>query len=455
MTIRTKITLTFFSVVIVILSIVSIAIYLSSSAYRQTDFQRRLKNRATNTAKLLLEIEGVSPSLMRRIDQGNPANLPNQYVRIMDSANATIYSSQDEEIIPVDTALISRIRAQGEATTNYEDFEVLGFMFREGQDQYVVVAAAQDIYGFNALTNLRYILVVIFLCSLVIVSIVGWFYAGRVLEPISNIVSEVDSITEASLDRRLDEGNNRDELSKLSQTFNRMLSRIQQSFVAQKNFISNASHELRTPLAIISAEVDAALLQKRNSDEYVDVLRSVHESIKGLNALSTQLLMLAQTTANHPDRGFTSVRIDDILWEAKVDVERVNKDYKVDIHFDPDLNDDALNLNGDPQLLKALFTNLIDNGCKYSDNSTVVISLRFVADQLIIEFANTGPGVDPNDVEKIFAPFYRGKGTQSRKGFGIGLPLSMRIVKLHEGSLEVTSSPGVITKFTVTLPVND
>lgn len=454
MKIRTKITLTFFILVVVVLTMVSFAIYFSSAAYRHSDFTRRLKNRAINTSKLLIEIDEVSPQLLRRIEKENPANLPDQYVVVYNYKNEILYSSQDTEIIPVDTALINKIRLENEVIFNYKDYEAIGFMFIDKFDRFTTIAAAKDIHGFDALANLRNILVVIFAISVVIISILGWIYAGKVIKPISKIVSKVDSITEASLNLRLDEGNRSDELAKLSQTFNRMLERIQLSFVAQKNFISNASHELRTPIAIISAEVDAALLQSRSSEEYVEVLKSVHENIKGLNALSTQLLLLAQATANLPDRALKEVRIDEILWEAKHDLQKIHSNYKVNIHFDLKLNDEALNLQGDPLLLKAVFTNLIDNGCKYSNNNEVIVNLTLFEKSLKIEFANNGRGIEPGDMERIFAPFYRGKNTKSIKGYGIGLPLSIRIVKLHEGKLEVESIPYSITKFILTLPLS-
>src|SRR5690606_28356131 len=104
------------------------------------------------------------------------------------------------------------------------------------------------------------VIIVTFAISLIIVSVFAWIYAGRVLRPISRIVEEVDSITAASLDQRLDEGNKKDELSKLAQTFNRMLSRLETAFLAQKNFIANASHELKTPFTVMAGEIQVTLL---------------------------------------------------------------------------------------------------------------------------------------------------------------------------------------------------
>jgi signal transduction histidine kinase len=170
------------------------------------------------------------------------------------------------------------------------------------------------------------------------VSILGWVYAGKVLSPISKIVSEVDDITEVNLKQRLDEGNKKDELSRLSRTFDRMLERLESGFAAQKNFIANASHEIKTPITVMSAEIEVTLLQERDKENYIAALKSILNGLKGLNKLSTQLLLLAQTSAEQPEKKFNSIRIDDILWEVKDELTKANPNYNIEILFSIDLN---------------------------------------------------------------------------------------------------------------------
>jgi signal transduction histidine kinase len=287
-----------------------------------------------------------------------------------------------------------------------------------------------------------------------VVSIVGYVYAGRILRPVSRIVRDVETITEESLDKRLEEGNTKDELARLAQTFNRMLARLQSAFISQKSFIANASHELKTPFTVMAGEIEVTLLQPREKEYYIRILSSVLETIKRFNRLSTQLLLLAQTSSDNPTRKFHILRIDDVLWEAKYELEKYHSDYRIDLEFDINIHYENLLVKGDEQLLKVLIMNLMDNGCKYANDKTVSVSILTGADNFLnITFSNTGEGIKHEDLSKIFDPFYRGTTATKRKGFGIGLSLAEKVIKLHNGTIYVTSNPGELTCFVIGLPI--
>ena len=455
MKIRTSLTLTFFLIVIVILSIVSIAIYFFSSEYREQEFYTRLRNKAENTAKLLIEVEEVSTELLRRIEKGNPVNLPNERIQIFNFKNEELYSSDTGDLIPVDTSLLQEIRLENEVRFRYNDYEVLGFMFAYDFDRFTVVAAATDIYGFKKINNLKNILLTVLVISLFLVSVAGWIYAGRILKPISNLVDEVGKISGASLNLRLKvkEGK-QDELTKLAQRFNLMLDRLEAAFLAQKNFIANASHELRTPITAIAGEIEVALLQPRTREDYIRVLNSLLEDTRNLGDLTTQLLLLAQTSSADHQPKFKRIRVDEVLWEAKGDLMRANKVYNIQIQFDIQVNDeDALMIWCDEHLVKTVFINLMDNGCKYSPDHTVVVTLRSGRGFLLIDFVNHGTGIAIEETEKIFAPFIRGANSRNIKGYGIGLSLASQIMKLHRGGISMENTDGII-KFVVAFPEN-
>ena len=317
MNIRTRLTLIFFTIVIIVLTAISASIYVVSSNFRKEDFFRRLRNRAVNTAKLLVEVEEVNADLLRRMEQNNPASLPNQYIVIFDQNGKELYRSENTERFPVDDRLLTSIRAEENVEFKLDELDVIGFLFQSKDQRYAIVAAATDVYGGDALHYLRNTLIIVFLISMVFVSFVGWLFAARVLHPISRIVSDVDNITEMNLNRRVDQGNGNDELGKLASTFNRMLQRLQSAFSSQKTFIANASHEIKTPITVMSGEIEVALLQDRDKEYYVNTLHSVLRGLKSLNSLSTQLLVLAQTDSDKAMRNVGLIRIDDILWEAK------------------------------------------------------------------------------------------------------------------------------------------
>jgi signal transduction histidine kinase len=451
MNIRTKITVTFFAVVVLVLSCITFAIYYFSSQHREIDFRRRLLNRGMNTAKVLTEVKELNVELIKRLEKNSPTSLPNQHVAIYNVQHQELYRSEASAPLTIDETLLQRVSNEREFKMLINGYDVVGFTYQNQAENYLIIAAARDDFGWDALKNLRLVLLTTFLTSIAFVSILAWVFAGRVLRPIKKLVREVSNITEENLNLRLDEGNSHDEVSLLARTFNRMLSRLQGAFSSQKGFIANASHEIKTPITVMSGEIEVALLQQRERDYYVRVLQSVLHSLKGLNNLSSQLLLLAQTSTDQPEKKFTIIRVDDILWEIKDEMMKVYPTTNISILFDLNLHHESLVINGDEQLIKVAILNLMDNACKYSEDNNVVINLfEKETNSLSIEFLNKSKGIDPDNIQRIFSPFYRGKHDKKIKGYGIGLSLVEKIIALHNAKIEVTSTPDSITNFTIT-----
>jgi signal transduction histidine kinase len=148
------------------------------------------------------------------------------------------------------------------------------------------------------------------------------------------------------------------------------------------------------------------------------------------------------------------IRIDDILWEMKEELTKVFPHYKVNIEFSLNLDHESLQIQGDEQLMKIAIMNLMDNGCKYSDDHRVSVNLKSNTNTLELDFFNNGQGIESEAIKKIFTPFFRGKHANKVKGFGIGLSLVSRIIKLHGGEINVESTPHEKTQFCVVLPTN-
>src|SRR5690606_31852147 len=176
--------------------------------------------------------------------------------------------------------------------------------------------------------------------SLGLASLSGWFYAGRALRPISKVVNQVADISIINLDQRVDEGNGKDEIAQLARTFNEMLSRLEASFLLQKNFIANASHELRTPFTAITGRLEVTLLSTRNNDEYRAVIESVLEDIRSLNKLFNKLLLLAQASTEDRERKMQHLRVDELLWQTKDELIKLSPTYQITIDLDENLDDE-------------------------------------------------------------------------------------------------------------------
>jgi signal transduction histidine kinase len=268
------------------------------------------------------------------------------------------------------------------------------------------------------------------------------------------VIDQVDDISITSLDLRVAEGKEDDEISKLARTFNNMLERLETAFKMQKNFIANASHELRTPLTTITGQLEVALMNTRTIAEYEQIMHSVLEDIKNLNTASNRLLLLAQASSETSEVDFRPVRVDDVIWQGAAELRKRNPDYAISVSLDDAFKDEEqLIILGNEQLIKTALVNLMDNGCKYSENNQVRISIYPRGKQLILDFTDQGIGIEANDIPHIFEPFYRGKNTVSIRGHGIGLSLVERIIHLHRGQIQVFSLLEKGSTFEITFPV--
>ncbi len=454
MEIQKKLTYQFIAIVALILIFSSLAIYFSFSQSRKEEFYDRLGSKAKLVAQMLLDIDEIDTELLKKIEKNNPLSLPNEKIIIYDYNNKIIYSNDETGDLKISEDLINEARLEGEIKIRQKPYEILAHFYTGQYDRIIVFTAAADIFGLNKLKNLRIILLVVFVLSLVIVFFAGRIFAKRALNPISSIVTQVDGISVSNLDERVDEGNGKDEIARLAKTFNKMLQRLESSFKVQKNFIANASHELRTPLTVLTGQLEVVLMKARNNSEYRETLISVLEDIKNLNLISNRLLVLAQASSESDEVDFSVIRIDDVLWQARNEILRRNKNYIININFSESIDDEEkLTVYGNNLLMKTAVNNLMDNACKYSENNQVDVFLKCIEDTLVMKFIDKGIGIAKEELKMIFQPFYRSNNVMNIKGHGIGLSIVEKITLLHEGKIEVSSEQGKGSVFALYLPV--
>ena len=433
--------------------IASIAIFLSSANFRSEDFYNRLMDKARSTANLLFNTDGVDANRILRIENDSPVFVQNEKIIILNFKNDTVYNSDENSDIVIKNNYLDRVRMGYNIGYKQDPYTVLGTLYYTKYDRFVIIAAAIDAEGSAHLEKLKIILIIVCLISLLLFFIAGWFYSGRALKPISDVVKKVEDISITSLNLRVLEGNGTDEIGRLAKTFNKMLERLETSFGMQKNFIANASHELRTPLTSINGQLEVLMMKDRSTAEYKSALGSVLDDIKSLIDLSNRLLMIARTSAEDPVHFNKKIRIDEILWQIQEEITRFNKGYRINISMDDSLTDsDQMIVVGDDSLLKIAVSNLIDNACKYSSDHTVDIRFRHIEKFIEVVFEDRGIGISEGDHQKIFEPFYRGANTISFSGTGIGLPLVDQIIKNHNGTVKLVSQIGKGTVVTVLLP---
>jgi signal transduction histidine kinase len=453
MQIRTRLTLQFLLLGGMIMVIASGAIYFSSASFRKDDFHNRLINNAISTANLLFNASEADANRVLKIEKENPVSLQNEKIIIINYNNDIVYSSDEKSELKIKNNIVERVRLGYNVSYKQYPYEVIGTLYYTTYDRFVIISAATDIEGSAHLAKLKIILVIVCLISLLLFYVVGWFYSGRALKPISDVVRQVEDISITSLNMRVFEGNGTDEIGRLAKTFNKMLERLGTSFAMQKNFIANASHELRTPLTAINGQLEVLAMKDRSTSEYKLVLNSVLDDIKSLIDLSNRMLLIARTSAEGPMNFNKKIRIDEILWQAQEEIKRFNNGYQINISIDNSLTDsDQMIVTGDDSLLKVAVSNLIDNACKYSSDHRVEIRFRHIENFIEIIFEDSGIGIPEEDQQKVFEPFYRGSNAISISGTGIGLPLVNQIIKNHNGTMNLSSQIGKGTIVTVLLP---
>ena len=452
MQIRTRLTLLFTLLVAAILAVFALAIYFTSSQTREEEYYKRMKQQAETKANLLFDSK-VAPEVLQVIYKNAPNALFQEEVAIYDTAFHLLYhDAVDVDKVKETKAMIDSIVSLKEIRFYLKDIQVIGFLYAHNGSNYVITAAAKDEAGFTKLHDLRNTLIVALIIALVIVFFVGEFLAKKSLEPVTDLLANISNIKANNLNQRVPEGNRKDEIALLAISFNQMLDRIEVSFDAQKDFVSNISHELRTPLTAILAELQLVVQKERATEAYKSSIDHAITDVKKLIRLSNGLLDMAKANYDQTEIGFKAIRIDEVLLDAMNDVMHNQPEYKVNMTFDQEIESDALiSAKANEYLLKTAFINLIENGCKFSADKLCSVHIGFDSKNILLQFSDNGVGISKEDLENLFKPFYRGANKRIAEGNGIGLSLTQKIIHLHNGYIRVNSVLQKGTTFIVTL----
>jgi signal transduction histidine kinase len=434
------------------------SIYFSAKKAREKTIIQRLSNRAKTTARLLSQREIFQPELVRRIDSFTTIALTNKVVQAYDHHNERFYNYSEDPLqsFPVDTTILNDARVLGSRFFESDEKEAVALHYTDNDARMVVVAAGEDTDGRSSLQALQRILLLSFLTGNLVVLALGYFFSGRLLSPVRKITRDVAEISAHNLVRRLPAGKVRDEWHHLAVTLNELLNRLQESFDMQRRFIANASHELSTPLTSISSQMEVALQRERDAEEYRQVIQSAYQDVKRMSRLTHTLLEFAKASGNTGGLELSDIRIDEIILDIPAQLAKLNASYTVILHFE-DLpeEEERLVVYGNEPLLETALKNMVVNACKYSPDHRAVIRLQAKNNSILISIEDNGVGIPQDQLKAIFQPFYRVEESTAKTttGFGLGLSLSYRIIRLHKGDIQVKSTVNQGTIFQVELPV--
>jgi two-component system OmpR family sensor kinase len=336
---------------------------------------------------------------------------------------------------------------------NQVTFRVRTVYLRKQDTGYVIQIAKPIGQLRDRVTDLLQTIAVGLLVTTLLLILLSYVVAGRILKPIDVINRMARDISDRTLDRRIPIGKSRDELYELSGSLNRMFDRLQYSFDMQKQFIADASHELKSPITLLMLFTERAIHRTDLPDSFrqrmihqMNILRRMSRLVKNLLNLSALKLK--------KNMDLTEVGLPGLLKSVLEDYQDVFAARRIIV--DTDIPE-GLQVRGDRDELQRVFINLVDNAIKYNHaGGEIRINASKHDHGVHLSMFNTGIGIPKADLDKVFEQFYRVEKSRSLRygGSGLGLTIVKRIVELHGGTLKMESEPGAWTRVNITLPAS-
>ena len=293
---------------------------------------------------------------------------------------------------------------------------------------------------------------------LILACVSGYWMSGRALRPVEEIDQTVRRIGSHTLTERLRLRNTNDELDRLSVTINQMLERLESAFRLVVQFTADASHELRTPVAIIRTTAEVIRGSRRTPEEYEEAWDQVVLQSERMSRLVDDLLLLARADAGRSDVSFEAIDLADIVNGVAAEVKVLADASGLELTRSALPSCPAF---GDPDAIRRLLLILVDNAIKYTPEGGKIEVRLDIEDSLegraaVIEISDTGAGISPEHLPRVFDRFYRVSVDRSRKtgGSGLGLAIARWLASLHNGEIRVESEPDKGSVFRVLLPLS-
>ena len=274
-----------------------------------------------------------------------------------------------------------------------------------------------------------------------------------VLKPIREITDMAATLSAHNLSNRINIAGTKNELKDLALVINTMLDRIERSYNSQRQFVSDASHELRTPIAVIQGYINMLNRWGRNDPSVLDEsLNAIAQEMNSMKDLVESLLFLAR----HDKK---TLLLETEAFDPCEVMAAVHREAKlVSSHFSFTLEPlEHCSIRADKNMIKQVLRILCDNAVKYSpEGGTITLGVRAAGDGCILTVADTGAGIAPEDLPKIFDRFYRADAARKApaSGHGLGLSIARIIILAHNGKFSVKSKVGAGSVFTIELPGN-
>jgi signal transduction histidine kinase len=282
----------------------------------------------------------------------------------------------------------------------------------------------------------------------------GWWLMRKAMSPVTALTQAAARAGEGNMRVQLPRTGNGDELDRLTEVFNTMTARLDDSFNRIREFTLLASHELKTPLTVMRGELETALREHGQDPASREHLLSQLDEIQRLTTIVDGLSLLTKADAGLITLNREPLRLDELVRESHADAQILSRPHAVEVELG---RCEEVTLPGDRHRLRQLLLNLTDNAIKYNTpQGKVTIDLCRVNGRAELKIANTGPGIPEASQARVFDRFYRGDPSHNSaiEGCGLGLSIAQWIVTAHGGTIRIESRPQQLTTATVCLPIH-
>jgi heavy metal sensor kinase len=476
--IRGRLTIWYATALILSIAVFAVVLYFARRSATYQDLDRRIQSEADLTAGILAESYRARGSLVEKDTAGRPVLTPEvaavlevvpDYLVVTSRDGRLLFASPDARALTFaefeQLNAITRPPATGgpHEPGRYHvepNGPTLHYVLRgvpDAGDQFGAIFTGANTQSAELrLEQLLVTILIAFIVGVVPAILVGRWIAGRALEPVDRMITEVREITDGrTLHRRLAIPLVRDELGRLADTLNQMMTRLERSFAALRRFTADASHELKTPLTVVRAGVERAITRPDMPPETLAALEETLQEVNRMTELLDALLTLARADEGRAELHREAVDLREIIEEAGETGELLAEHAGVGMEIR--LPPEPLVVSVDRSRVRQLALNLIENAVKYTPSGgQVSVELGSNDGRAVFTVADTGIGIAPGDLSHVFDRFWRADSartrTSERAGTGLGLAICKWIAEAHGGTIDVQSRPGRGTTFTVDLP---
>lgn len=439
-------------------------LFLNLRQFLERDLRLAELRRAHQVANtLLVHVPKISEdAVAAQVKDWYEPELNNRFIRISRRDGAVVYESGTPQSGFFNPEQVSRPKENASAEfseklrlANGKTLLIAGLYFPDKRNAQYMIEFGELLDPVETMLDHVFLQMTLgFPLAILIITAGGYWLVSRALNPVEQITSTAEQITQHNLGERLPVSKTGDELERLSNSLNHMITRLDDAFQQTNRFLADASHELRTPLTILCGELEEMTNDARLDPRQRERTLSLMSEALRLSKIVEQLLMLSRLDAGEAIVEWQQFDLAEVVRSTAEQMNLLAEDKGISISGKAT---GAVLIEGDRSRLKQVLVNLLGNAIKYtSAQGSITWAVRRSDHHAVLEISDTGIGIPPEALPHIFERFYRVDKARSADGesIGLGLAIVKSILSAHGGEVEAESTVGKGTCFRVRLPIS-